>query len=212
MVPAAKASDSDYIAAVTTYMEKCYATACPVSANASLIQRMKNGYVSAYNDLDAVMKELLSVAAKRNRRFILAITADHGELFGEHGGFAHSGGFVPELLSIPAVVFDSQRSYGGRTVCTPMLSSELLSRVAESATAGNVDGLLKEMERPVVRVQARDLGAAEIDTRAGALRFHIKESMRAQRGTWHNIHTTEQGTVPFPMAQCRPRTDRANAR
>ncbi len=62
-------------------------------------------YDAAIADLDAALAHLLEGLGEETRRnTVICITADHGEEFGEHGGFQHAHSLFEELIHIPLLL------------------------------------------------------------------------------------------------------------
>jgi arylsulfatase A-like enzyme len=199
-VPAQKAHDARYLADLERYMATCYVVACDASnpENARLIDVMRSAYLATLDDLDVLVARVLRLAKSRGRPFVIVAMADHGELFGEHGGYAHGGGFVPELLKIPFVVFDS-RSIAGRERCELMTSGDAL----RSTVAAAVGRSAPYSDHEHIEIVAPTLGSARIDRRAATIEFRLNAESRAHAGTWRNIHMHGDGTAPFPIATCK---------
>jgi arylsulfatase A-like enzyme len=79
-------------------------------------QRLVDLYDAGISAADAALGELL--AALRERGFcgacVVLVTADHGEEFGEHGGWFHGQTLYGESLWVPLVLFDGRAPAGGR--------------------------------------------------------------------------------------------------
>src|SRR5690606_13130633 len=116
-------------------------------------------YQEAIADVEARIGEIFWLARSRGRPFVLVVTSDHGELFGEHGGFAHSGGFVPELLDIPFIIYDSRRDVASRR-CQLMLGSEAVRTVATEIAFGEP---VSYPDHDVLMLNTPPLGSASIE-------------------------------------------------
>jgi len=70
------------------------------------------------------------------------ITSDHGEEFAEHGGLSHDGKMFSELLDIPLLIYESDRSAG--EVCDTLVSnmdiSPTILRMFGIAHSDDMDG------------------------------------------------------------------------
>ncbi|MBT8468252.1 MAG: LTA synthase family protein, partial [Deltaproteobacteria bacterium] len=108
------------------FMDSCYRVGCDLSANEALIAYARSAFERSLPDVDRHLSQLLKIAESRKRPYVLIVTADHGELFGQYDGFGHTGGFVPELLSVPFVVYDSRYDYRAAQDCVLALSSSAL--------------------------------------------------------------------------------------
>ncbi|NIO19681.1 MAG: hypothetical protein GTN76_02755, partial [Candidatus Aenigmarchaeota archaeon] len=49
------------------------------------------------------------------------MTSDHGDEFNEHGGLSHDGKMYSELIDIPLLIYDHDRSKSD--VCETLISS-----------------------------------------------------------------------------------------
>jgi hypothetical protein len=186
--------------AMKEFMRRCYTVACDVSDpdNARLVDNARRAYTMLLDEADRAVGEVLEIAQQRKRPFVVVVTADHGELFGEHGGFAHSGGFVGELLDVPFLVMDS-RDHVRERRCELMLSSEAVRAVAMSV-AGASDVVYPD--RDALDLVAPPLGRARIEKQTSTIRFELSGEMLRHAGTWRNIHRVQQGTLPYPIERC----------
>ena len=62
---------------------------------------------------------------------LIVLTADHGEEFGEHGGFRHGHTLYGELLGVPLVVKYPGGEGAGRRVATPAALVDVVPSVAD---------------------------------------------------------------------------------
>jgi arylsulfatase A-like enzyme len=70
-------------------------------------RRLMDLYDGEIAALDAALGELWSALQARGRRTLLAVVSDHGEEFGEHGGFFHGRTLHAELLHVPFLLVDT---------------------------------------------------------------------------------------------------------
>jgi hypothetical protein len=194
---------------MSRFMDSCYRAGCDLEVNDSLIAYAKASFEDSLADVDRQLARLLEIAESRPRPYVLVLTADHGELFGEYNGFGHTGGFVPELLSVPFVVYDSRYDYGGAEDCSVALSSHALHSFVQHEVANQgpiqLDTLLSENSS----VEIRDsLGVAVLDVASEELRFRIAERMLEQSGTSRNVHTQQEGVLSYPVRACGEATER----
>jgi arylsulfatase A-like enzyme len=82
---------------------------------------------------------------------ILAVTSDHGELFGEHGLIEHRGNVYPELVKVPLVIAAPGRLPEGVRIQTPVQLQDVYPTLLELAGIDSPPGSLV----PVVRGEAR---------------------------------------------------------
>jgi hypothetical protein len=195
VIPSGKRRDRAHIETVMKYMRQCYQVACDPAApaNAKLIEMMRSAYLEQLDELDTVVGRAINIIEARKRPYRLIVTADHGELFGEHGGFGHGGGFVPELLNVPLVVVDSSSVKGTRR-CDLALLDEALAAVFGIGGADVEDHGKLELVAP-------PLGRATV-TRPGMIQYEIDPSLVSQAGTFRNVHRTPQGSLPVLLDTC----------
>lgn len=194
-IPSVRVEDEVYLKHLDKFMTHCHMSACnlDVPENRFLLTQVRNAYEETVPDIVKQVNAVMAFARSRGRPFQLIVTADHGELFGEHGGIAHSGGFVPELLSIPFAVYDSAVNSEKRRDCSPMLSSTALRHV-----------VLRETIHPSERitVRARHFGEAHLDFARKTIEYAVSPKLDSQRGTWRNVHKQRNGSLPFEPATC----------
>lgn len=201
-ISTARADDDDYLVALRRYMANCYAVACDPSVpeNQRLISDVRSVYGETFVDIDGLLDGFFDMLAVRGRPYVVILTADHGELFGEHGGFAHSGGFVKELLNVPFIVYDS---VGGSEHLVPhcelMLSSEALPIVIKRKL--DLTQVAYPDHKKVV-VERTALGSAIVNRENESVEFQIRPSRMAHQGTARNIHHRQAGSLPYPMRDC----------
>ncbi|HWP64743.1 MAG TPA: sulfatase [Candidatus Limnocylindria bacterium] len=90
-----------------------------------------DGQVTA---MDAALGELLDALRQRGRydNALVIVTADHGELLGEHGQMGHMGRMLYEpLLRVPLVVKRPGGARRGEVIDTPVQLVDLLPTVAQ---------------------------------------------------------------------------------
>jgi hypothetical protein len=194
-MPRPKVQSEKHRSTIREYMRRCFLVACDPADPTSrrLIEYARQSYVELLDEVDAAVERAVGIARHRGRDFKIIITADHGELFGEHRGFAHTGGFVPELLDIPFVVRDSRNTSAARR-CELMRGSDAIAAAV--------------LEQPFtdamqLRIDAPPLGFAFIDKQRAELGFHLSPAVVPHAGTWRNIHRQQHGTLPYPIETCQ---------
>ena len=85
-------------------------------------QRLIDLYDGEIAAVDDAVGELLAALAERGYegRSVTALVSDHGEEFGEHGGWFHGITLYHESLHVPFVLWDSRTGEVGATVDTPV--------------------------------------------------------------------------------------------
>ena len=186
------------------FMDSCYRVGCDPVEGEQLIAHAKSSFERLLPDVDRHLAALLEIAESRGRPFVLVVTADHGELFGEYGGFGHTGGFVPELLSVPFVVYDSRTDYRAHRDCALALSSEALRRLLLDALSN--EGAIEPgmLLGAASSVEVHDsLGVATVDAAREVIRFRIDDRMVEQANTSRNVHSVQRGSLHYPIARCQ---------
>lgn len=185
------------------FMHSCYRVGCDLSANEALIAYAKLSFERSLPDIDRHLSQLLEIAESRKRPYVLIVTADHGELFGQYDGFGHTGGFVPELLSVPFVVYDSRYDYRASQDCALALSSSALQSLVQRTLANDLELEPGTLLGLASSVEVHDsLGVATIEARTEEIRFRISERMLEQSGTSRNVHLQREGTLHYPVRSC----------
>ncbi len=89
--------------------------------------------VVAYLDyqIGLLLDDLAAAGLDKNTAII--ITADHGELFGEHGLYHHGNSLYLELLNVPLIISDPAHASGGRRVATPVTLKDLPATMLDIA-------------------------------------------------------------------------------
>lgn len=79
------------------------------------IEELRHLYLAEVRGADGLLQAFLEAAAQRldGATTLLAITADHGEAFGEHGTFSHLAQLFDELIRVPLVLWGSGVSVPG---------------------------------------------------------------------------------------------------
>ncbi len=65
------------------------------------------------------------------RRATIILTADHGEEFGEHGGWEHGHSLYNELIRVPLIVKFPENRFAGRRIKTPVSLADIFPTVLE---------------------------------------------------------------------------------
>jgi arylsulfatase A-like enzyme len=84
-------------------------------------------------------------------RTLLAITADHGEEFGEHGDYGHGHTVYQELDWVPLVFVGAQVTVPGRVIDTPVPMLDLVPTLLEAAGAPSPELIHGHSLVPVLR-------------------------------------------------------------
>jgi len=84
-------------------------------------------------------------------RTLLVITADHGDEFGEHGGYGHGQSVYQELNGVPLIIAGSLVSEPGRVVETPVPLLDLMPTLLDVAGAPLPDPIRGQSLLPVLQ-------------------------------------------------------------
>lgn len=197
-VPSRWSRNDAYLEKVQDFESRCITGGCDLSTrqDRELVESMRSGYLATLDDVEARVEDVFRYLDARKRPYRVVLTADHGELFGEHGGLVHSGGFVPELLSVPFVVYDSNEATRGQD-CRLLATDEAMHEAV-----GLTDPTPATLARSKLAIDGSPLGKAVVDVKRDVIDYSINDGMRAHRGTWRNLHALEQGSIPFASAVC----------
>lgn len=110
------------------------------SKNPESIRQANNFYDNGVLQFDAMVRATIEALSVKGylQDAIVVITADHGEMLGEHGAFSHSAHVYQEALKIPFIVVD----FGGNGIGHWHMSG-LLSQVDIAPT------ILHELDVPI---------------------------------------------------------------
>lgn len=100
----------------------------------ALLELLGDLYDAEVASLDASLGELFAELERRGllRQAVVAITADHGDEFGEHGGAGHGQTLFEELVHVPLLLL-APGLEGGRTVDVPVSHVDLAATLVELA-------------------------------------------------------------------------------
>jgi len=95
--------DYEVFAPATNYSMRNYANSIGRRASESAVNYYDNGVLQA----DAVIGQLITDLTKKGylSDAVVVITADHGELLGEHGLYTHAKSTYEEVLRVPFIMF-----------------------------------------------------------------------------------------------------------
>lgn len=89
-----------------------------VETPAQLTDRDRRTLVDLYDNeiryTDAQIGRLVEATNGTERETSVVVTADHGEEFGEHGGYSHNAGMYDEVLHVPFVVSQAREASPGK--------------------------------------------------------------------------------------------------
>lgn len=87
------------------------------------VKLLKKLYAAHVREVDNYIKEFFDILEKFDllRSSVIIMTSDHGDEFNEHGGLSHDGKMYSELIDIPLLIYDHDRSKS--EVCEALVSS-----------------------------------------------------------------------------------------
>lgn len=134
-----------------------------IAASNEKVERMLSWYDNQLASLDNQIA-LLFESLKEMGLFeetIIVVTADHGELFGEHGDFGHEFWLYQELLHIPLIVKYSFKKHSGSVIHKIVQNTDIFAELLQQAgiiIPSNIQGqpfsevthpIISEVERPL---------------------------------------------------------------
>ena len=89
----------------------------------SKVKLLKKLYDAEVRETDDYIREFFGILEKLNllQDSVIIITSDHGDEFNEHGGLSHDGKMYSELIDIPLIIYDPNRTRG--EVCDTLVSN-----------------------------------------------------------------------------------------
>ncbi len=111
-------------------------------APAELDKSRSNEYDGALVYMDTCVRELVEDLEKRGRadNLVVVVTADHGELFGEHGLSGHRNSLYWDLLHVPLIVWGNHGMSRGLRVERPVSLVSLPATLLELAGKKDAGG------------------------------------------------------------------------
>ena len=90
-------------------------------------------YDASVHRADYKLHRVIQSWSAASRSGVIAVTSDHGELLGEHGGLFHGRTVWPELTRVPLVVVAPDTIPAGTVIETPVQMTDLHDTVLELA-------------------------------------------------------------------------------
>ncbi len=92
-------------------------------SNKETVTLLKKLYDAHVREVDDYIKEFFGILDRFNLLgdSLVIIASDHGDEFGEHGGLSHDGKMYSELIDIPLLIYDYDRTKG--EVCHALVSN-----------------------------------------------------------------------------------------
>ena len=179
------------------------------------LEDLSRRYDAALSTADAAISSFLRrlEASGRWNDTLIIVTADHGELLGEHGLLGHTEGLYEPILRVPLIIrHPEMRATAGRRVKTPVervdLAPTLLEAAGRDARVLGLPGrsLLPFLENPAAQREARAYASSKRN-RAKASDAVIDE--RALRdGRWKLIWSLAKGRWELYDLEKDPRETR----
>jgi arylsulfatase A-like enzyme len=154
---------------------------------------------------------------------LLIVVSDHGEEFGEHGGFRHDQSLYEELLRVPLLVRFPSDAHAGRRVSAPVSLIDVVPTIAEVLEEPEVahrsrgHSLLAHLEHAggepagprvlAVRVNRKKVYGPIVQLRRGDLNVALRDER------WKAIWNAEPRTLELFDLELDPRerTNRSDA-
>jgi len=101
------------------------------------LEALREDYIELYDAATAAADARLAlILMELQQRKLLGNTlvivlSDHGEEFGEHGGWLHDQSVYEELLHVPLLIRFPQRQFGGRRIRRPVSLVDLLPTICD---------------------------------------------------------------------------------
>jgi arylsulfatase A-like enzyme/uncharacterized membrane protein (GlpM family) len=99
----------------------------PKTLTPGQLQSEIDAYDGGIAYVDAEVSRLLAGirSMTRSRPLMVIVTSDHGEEFGEHGGFLHQKHLYREVIQVPLIIWEPGRVPKGRRVSQPVSNGAL---------------------------------------------------------------------------------------
>lgn len=128
-------------------------------AEAPELVHARYAYAGEVRHADAQVERLMATLARLgvDQRTLVVITSDHGEEFGEHGGWFHGTTLYEEVLRVPLVLWGPRVVPADVRVATPVSLVDLMPTILDLAGVTVPAGLDGESQVPRLRRGLEDL-------------------------------------------------------
>jgi arylsulfatase A-like enzyme len=108
-----------------------FTTHVPASLTPAELQSEIDAYDGAIAYVDDTLGRLVNTlkAASPARDLVVIVTSDHGEEFGEHGGYLHARHLYRETIHVPLIIWAPGRVAAGRRVSRPVTNAAVPATV-----------------------------------------------------------------------------------
>jgi len=105
----------------------------PESLTPEALQSEINAYDGAIAYVDDQIGALVAAMRRRdpNRELLVVITSDHGEEFGEHGGFLHGGHLYREAIHVPLIIWQPGRVPARQRIARPVSNAAIPATIMD---------------------------------------------------------------------------------
>jgi len=164
-----------------------------------VLEELVNQYDGCLRYLDEKIRELISIIEEHNalEDSLIVITSDHGEAFGEHDLYGHTGGVYNPLVQVPLIIkpcSDIKSKTVKRPVSNRWLFASILRMLDIDLPAHTVDGdLFVERDIPVV-VESERLQISSDILRESPLPPKFGSPMKALIHKSHKFIEFDSGT------------------
>ncbi len=93
------------------------------TSDKGIVRLLKKLYDAHVREVDDYIKDFFGILEKLDllQNVIVIITSDHGDEFNEHGGLSHDGKMYSELIDIPLLIYDYDKTKA--KVCNTVISN-----------------------------------------------------------------------------------------
>ncbi len=156
---------------------------------------------------DSRVGEVLDVLRQRGilDETLFILLSDHGEEFGEHGGWLHDQSVYEELIRVPMVLRFPGRQFAGRIVGEPVSLVDVLPTIADFLRRPRIASAARGRSlMPLIRGEASEASAGSgiLAMRLNKKKYYrpFKESrgdknVLVRHGQWKGIWNAEVGTL-----------------
>lgn len=185
--------------------------AAEVERQLAALDSMREDYVELYGAAvraaDARVASVVELLKQRGwwDDTLFIVLADHGDQFGEHGGWLHDISVYESLLRVPLVVHFPKSAHAGTRVKAPVTLLDLLPTIVKLAGATPPSEIGGQDLLPLIRDPSRLPSPDQIQVvgmRDNAIHYYKKwkelrgdVNVALRRGDWKAIWNAEPDTV-----------------
>jgi arylsulfatase A-like enzyme len=146
------------------------------ASDKGVVDLLRKLYRAHVREVDDAVREFFEILEELSilKDTVIIITSDHGDEFGEHGGLSHDGKMYSELIDIPLIIFEPDRT-------KPEICDKLVSNIDIPPTIVKLFGL-KQVESfeghallPLEEYPVKGLYGEAIDIEESQKQGEVKE-------------------------------------